>query len=112
MLGWRILLPRQFGMIELDEGLLDVVWHGEVDLSLVIVPIERDCDVSFALSVFHYLIVLIQNVHEISGVYAAFEFDAEVVDDESELDWSLLVYTEAGHQFSLVVPMFVQALLE
>ena len=92
-------------MIKLDEDLLGVVWHGKVDLSLVVVPIELYSDVSFALIVFCYGVVLLQNVHEMSGVCTAFVFDAEVVNDESELDvdWSLLVYPEAGNQFSLVV---------
>ena len=42
----------------MDEGLLDVVWHGEVDLSLVVIPIERDSDVSFARPVFCDVVVL------------------------------------------------------
>ena len=39
-------------MAELDECLLDIAWHGEMDLSLVVVPIEHDSDVSFACPVF------------------------------------------------------------
>ena len=79
-----MLLSRRFGMIELNEGLLDVVWHGEVDLSFVVVPIEHDSDVSFALPVFRYVVVLLQNVHEMFEICAAFVFDAEVINDESE----------------------------
>ena len=46
------------------------------------------------------------------GVFAAFVFDAEIVDDKSKLDCSCLVYPEAGHQLALVVPILVQAFLE
>ena len=81
-------------------------------MSLVVVPMKLDSDASFTLPVFRYGVVLLQNVHEMSGVCAAFIFDAKVVDDESELDWSRLVYPEAGHQFALVIPMFVQTLFK
>ena len=47
-----------------------------------------------------------------SCVPTAFIFDAKVVDNKSKLDWSCVVYPEAGRQFALVVPVFVQALLE
>ena len=83
-----------------------------MDLSLVVILIERDTDVSFALPVFCYVVALLQNVHEMSGVCAAFVFDAKVVNNESELNGSLLVYPEAGHQFALVVPMLVQKFFE
>ena len=50
-------------MIALDESLLDVVWHGEVDLSLVVVPVEQDSDVPFAYPVIRDVIVLLKDIH-------------------------------------------------
>ena len=94
-------------MIELDEGFLDVVWHGEVDLSLGIVPVELDSDVAFTFPVFRYGVVLFQNVHKMSGICAAFVLDAKIVDDESELNWSRLVHPEAWYELALVVPMLL-----
>ena len=47
-----------------------------------------------------------------SGVPAALIFDTKVVNNESEFDWSCLVYSEAGYQLTLVILMLVQPLLE
>ena len=47
-----------------------------------------------------------------SGVHAVSKFDAKVVNNNIELDWSLLVYPEVRHQFALVVPMLVQKFFE
>ena len=85
-------------MVELNECLFYIDWHGEVDLSLVIVPIECDSDVSFAHPVFRDVVVESEDFHQVSGVLVAFVFDAKIVNDKSELDWSCLMYPEAGHQ--------------
>ena len=93
----RILALRWFGMIELGERLLDVSRHGEVDLPLRVVPVECDSDVSSSRPIFGDVVVVLEYVHEMSGVLAAFVLDSEIVDYECELDWSCVVGPEPGH---------------
>ena len=39
-------------------------------------------------------------------------FDAKIVNDQSELYWSPLVFPEARNQFALMVSVFVEAFLQ
>ena len=84
-------------MIELDENLYDIVGHGEVYLSFLVVPIERDSDISFSPPVLSDFIVELEIFHDVVGVLIAFVLDTEVVNDEGELDGSCPVDPEAGH---------------
>ena len=100
VLGWSILALQRRGMVDSEECLLDVAWHGEVDMSFVVVPVERDSYVPCAHLVFRDSVVLLKNVHYMSSVGCAFVLDAKVVHDESEIDWSLVMCPEAKHQIA------------
>ena len=76
---WRVV-------IELAERLLDVSRHRQMDLLLLVVPVERDSDVPCARPVFRDVVMLFEDVHEMSGVLTAFVFDPKVVDYQRELN--------------------------
>ena len=40
---------------ELGEGLGSIVWHGEMDLPAVVVPVELDANVLFVAKGHHYI---------------------------------------------------------
>ena len=46
------------------------------------------------------------------SMLAADVLHAEVVDHERERDWPPIVSTEAGHEFALPVPIFVEPFLQ
>ena len=117
ILYWRVWKGRILAfcwrvVIELAERLLDVSRHRQMDLLLLVVPVERDSDVPRARPVFRDVVMLFEDVHEMSGVLAAFVFDSKVIDHECELDWSRVVAPEPGHQFALAVPVLVEALFK
>ena len=68
-------------MVKLLERPRHVPGHGEMDLTLDVVPIESDADVAFALPIRGYLVVLLQYLLEVPSVFFTDVFDTKVVDD-------------------------------
>ncbi len=58
------------------------------------------------------LVVFLEDVHEVVGVFFSNVFDAKVVYDKCELYWSRDVFPQPGHQFALEVSLLVEALFE
>ena len=52
----------------MDEGVLDIVQHGGVDLPYFLVPIEIDAKVFFACPIFGDVIEFFKHLHEVFGV--------------------------------------------
>ena len=65
---------------ELGEGLGAIVWHGEVDLPAVVVPVELDADVLFAVPVLRQVVVLADGVEKMLGMLPSDVLYAEVID--------------------------------
>ena len=71
-------------MVEFSECASDVAGHGDVDISLVVLPIEGETAVEVAGQVDSHVIVGSDSVDEMHGVGFGEIFHAEVVDAESE----------------------------
>ena len=67
------------GMVETNQGIVDVAWHGKVDLVLGVVPIEGEAKVFPAGPILRNLIVRLECRNEVVSVFFANVFDPEIV---------------------------------
>ena len=61
-----------------------VAWHGDVDISLVIVPVEGESAVQFFRPVDSEVVVGFDGVDEMRGVSCGEVFHAKILDAEGE----------------------------
>ena len=80
---------------ELAKGGFDILGHGDVEGVIVVVPVEGDPTVEGAGPVGGAFVVLVQGIGEVLCMFESFVFNAEVVDDKGELDWSPCVSPES-----------------
>jgi hypothetical protein len=66
-------------MTELREGFGDISWHGEVNLSLGVVPVKGDADIMTASPVCGDLVVFLEDLEEMLRVFFSAVFDTKVV---------------------------------
>ena len=78
-------------MLEFVEGGFDISGDGEGDSAIFVVPFEVDAAVSVALPIGGDGIVLRETVNEVLGIRFVNIFDAEVVNNKGEVNWSGLV---------------------
>ena len=67
-------------MLELFECLFDVTWHGKMDLSFVIVPVQCDAYITCASPVCSDLVVDFEGFLQVECVFFSNILDTEIVD--------------------------------
>ena len=97
-------------MLELLERFCDTVWHGYVDLSSLVVPINSDANVSSSIPFCCHSVILINGVLEVYCMFLAHLFDSKIFHDECELYWSPIVCSKNGDQLALSVSSLVESL--
>ena len=75
-------------------------------LTFVVVEIQGDPTVFLILPVFFYLVEFFKNFDQVAGVFLAHVFDPEVIDDETEIDGSPVMFPEPWRVVILAVPIF------
>ena len=83
-------------MMELFEHLTDIVGHDEMDLSLFLVPIESDTDVSCSRPIGSDFVVAFECLLEVQSVFFADVFDSKIVHHQREPNWARAILPEAG----------------
>ena len=101
--GWHWVLV-------LDEEFLDESGHTRVERPCVIVPLESNPNVFCTFPVHCNVVVSLQRLFEVVGVFIANEFDSKVVDYQSESDWSPHVFPQSWRELARVVPCGIQPL--
>ncbi len=99
-------------MAEMNEGIFDVPRHGEMNLALGIVPIERESEVLHSFLVSVDCVVLFQYAHEMLDIVFVNVLHAEVVDDKCETDGAPVVSPVLWCDLALSIPGFVELLSE
>ena len=93
----------------------DVAWHGDVDGAGGVVPFEGEAAIEGAGPVGGDGVLCLESVDEMLCVFGADVFDAEVVDDECESDWSSGVAEETRRVFcggvAVLGEMFLEAVV-
>ena len=88
---------------------MHVVWHGQMILVLVVVPIQCYPGVLFACPNARKFVVFFKCVLEMLCMFFASIFHAKVIDNQRELYGSCVVLSKARYQFVLLVSVFVEA---
>lgn len=71
---------------EAEDSFFDVVGHVEADGSFDIVPVEGYAAEELALPVGGELVFFLEMVDEVEHIIFGDEFDAEIIDNEDEVD--------------------------
>ncbi len=95
-------------MLKLFQSFLHEVWHGQMKVALVVVPIQYYPDVLFACPIARKFAVFFKCVLEMLCMFFANVFHAKVIDNQCELYWSCVVFLKARYQLALLVSMFVE----
>ncbi len=96
-------------MLKLFQSFLHVVWHGRMNLALVVVPIQCYLDVLFACPIACKFVVFFKCVLEMLCMFFAAVFDAKIINNQCELYGSCVVFPKSRYQFALPVSVFVEA---
>ena len=99
-------------MLEALQKFLDVAWHGDVDGALVVVPVEADSTIKFAVPVDVQGVMFLESFEQVVGMLFSDIFDTEVIYDEGKTDGTGDVFPQAWGVGYFVVPMLGEALGE
>jgi hypothetical protein len=75
-------------MLELYLCFGDIFQHQHMDFSLLIVPINVNAKVFLAIPILRALVVHVENLEQVLGVFSANVFHTEIVDADHEEDGS------------------------
>jgi hypothetical protein len=78
-------------MLEMDECLMYVIKHGDMDTFVDVVPVDSHSKIACATPVLGAFVVFFQDAGEVLNVLTANAFDAEVVNAECERYWEKIV---------------------
>ena len=99
-------------MLQCLDGSGHVSWHGDVDGTVGVVPVEREAAVEGACPIYGDRVERLEGSDEVLGVLLADVVYPEVVDDESECDWSCAVAEETWGVSGGVVAVGCEVLRE
>jgi hypothetical protein len=103
-------------MVELQEGSVDIAWHGDIDVSFVIVPVKGETAVEFAGPVDSQFVIGFDGIDEMQGIGFGEILDAKVIEAEKESDGAFgAMAPEAwgeGHGFVAMRGQFFDELVE
>ena len=98
--------------VEAFEGIGDVIGHGEINLSLGVIPVKSKSEVTFAFPVFSDVIMFFDGVDEVVCIFFAYILYSEIVDNKGERDRSPIVHQHPGCVLAFMISLDVEALLE
>ena len=102
-----VLWSSRSWVFEAGECFLDVVWHGDVDLFVFIVPIDCEANVAAAFPLVADGVVLFDGLHEVFGVFGSNVFHSKIIDDQTEADWSPIVLPKPGADLALPISVCI-----
>ena len=73
-------------MLEVFQCSVNVSWHGQIDHSLLITPVQHHATVPGGCPIFGDLIMLAEGRHEVIGIGFVCVPDGKIVHDQSEMD--------------------------
>ncbi len=95
-------------MVVFGEDGVNVVFHGKPTSAFGVVPIKVDSRVEVAVPVLLDVLMFFDGVVEMDGMFLAYIFHAEVVDNYGEHDGTPFVVPQTRCAFALVVTLFGQ----
>jgi hypothetical protein len=93
-----------------DTGFLDVSRHGEVYLPQFIIPIQCESEISCSVPIHVDFVILAKHTGEVVHVDFVDLFHSEIVDDQSETDWTPFVVPVSQCDRTLAVSCLVESL--
>ncbi len=78
-------------MGESNESLLNVTWHGYMDLACGIVPVKCEAKVLRTFPININLVVLLEYAGKMFNVFFADVLHSKVIDNKGEADWAPVV---------------------
>jgi hypothetical protein len=92
-----------------DAGFLDVSRHGEVYFPQFVIPIQCESKISCSIPIHVDFVILAENTGEVVHVGFVDVLHSEIVDDQSETDWTPFVVPESRCYCTLAVSCLVES---
>ena len=70
------------------KSFIAVAWHGEMDFSLDVIPVEGDAAVFLSLPVCVDCVVFAEDGYHVVGAIFSNVLNTEIVNDKQEADWA------------------------
>ena len=71
-------------VLELEEGCVNVSWHGDAHISVDVVPLECEAEVFLPGPFLGYILILPEGFKQVIGVCLTCVLDPKVIDDEGK----------------------------
>ncbi len=84
------------GVHELLQCVRDVPSHGEIHVVLVVVPVEREADVTVASPILGTFVFLVDDGNEVVDVLFVSVSDAKIVNNQGEHEVAVEMFPQAG----------------
>ena len=101
-----------YDIIESFECLLTKMVHGEVYLTIVIVPIKVDFNIFLHCFAHQDVVILFEGVDHVVGIIAGGVLDTKIVDDKHELDRACIVLPQPKNNFALSISSCIEMLFQ
>jgi hypothetical protein len=92
----RIVLFSGNNVIELSQSFLEVRRHLQMNLFIVIIPIQLNFHKFFPVKINGDIVIFFKRLYEVIQIIFVDVFDAEVVDHQDKLDWIVLCFHRPG----------------
>lgn len=94
--GWSVLSFGRFGVLKLQKGSFDIVFHAGCQCSSVVVPIKVNSHIAVSCPICFYWVVIFQGLDKVFSVRKVFILYSEVIDNQGEADGSGSVKVKTG----------------
>ena len=96
-------------VLELSQRLCHMVWHRQVDLPALVIPIQCDVNISPAFSFGGEGVVFFPSCFEMEGIFFDDVLDSKIINCQCKLHWAPVVRLHAGYKLALIIVMLVQS---
>ena len=112
MFVWGMLWVHFAGMVKLCKCFFDILWHGYIYVSQIIVPVEVESAVMSTMWIDCVFEGGPDGVTEVLGIFLRPEFDAEIIYTKTELCWLGLMLPESYRSLDGIVTIWRKGILE
>jgi hypothetical protein len=109
---WLVLWLGWYLVSKMCKCFVHATRHGERHFAFLVIPVECDAKVSISGPIFFNVVVLFQRVDQVLNVFFANVFNAKIINNKCEADWSLLMSPVPWCEFALFVSCFEKLLFK
>ena len=96
-------------LFEPFEGVRNIIWHGEVNAAVVIIPIKGESEVALAIPILCDLIMFFDAFYEVVSMLLTNILYSKIIQNERETDRPPFMCPQTGYNTAMMVAMGIEA---